>query len=1002
MIQGTSQILFRREVSNKISDVEGNAALVSRTTQEPLRKPEARIAFGEGAAGRFATTILRKTMGPALKKMEEHGAMLLIRQGGKYLPTTITKLVISQVETKLSELPARALSNPKLVMALIGSIQLKGLGMTIGTLAAKSGVSLVSSAAMALTVEQFKRQVEQAESNKPLADKLWKILGDVADALNPLSSGGTATHDTLDSQRTFDKAYQGNFRQLQEAQRQLDAQKPGGQENTNRSVAPAARPVSPPPPPPSVGKPPPAETADLKTQLDAYKPGSARPAVRPGDTDTRPSESVAKPRPGPAIVGARAEQYTAQQLADRMQKFAGTTGGVQPSSVVNWTNGSESGKFKTIDIDQATATRENAQAVGFNKKNLTVQLAVPIDYWDQTSKQHAQSYLQFKDMDPRTVLTRFNDYLVSLHATQSFNVRGNFEEILKNSGLSLDGLKQRVEHFDNADFANKLPIIGGKQATLKTGNEIKNMAVANSDNSINLRQGKLNRLSIVIPTSSGSYDSKPRQIFVGGVDARNAAALLQYAADHGLMRPNTSLSQVIQANGLFKVIGLDACGKVYVLPKAALPDPLTEKEVKDAWVKLGESELGEEIVRHASREGMSHREVLDYIRRNPGKNLNEILSSLRDGNLDFAGTPPTGGGVRRTNVAGDAGDADLPDNSATTNEQRWAEYNASNIAAKSISESILSNYRDAVSKTPDRPGRVIDIGPGRGETVLGVLNAFPDAKVLAIDIDANNLENLKNIVPDNQKSRFETKAGNVTAVDFGRDNTSLVVAERLFPHLTDADVKAVLKKSHQALQPEGIVVCDFFTTEHINAKMNRSIVFRSIADTRKLVEKDFDILKEENVGPLVKYTLRKREPGAQPAHRLGTETAAPATTQTNGIKFDAIPNVSDSELNSEYFNGQNLSLKVGSKEVENYTFAGRTFSAKDLAKIARAPDGSEISIATFEGQPNRIRIEVKNPQFFSRDASTELWVDSKNGNVNIKTCFLANHPLPLKAWACKP
>ena len=629
-------------------------------------KPEQRIAFGEGVAGRFGSMILKKTMGPALKKMEEHGAMLLIRQGGKYLPTTITKLVISQVETRLIELPARALSDPKLVMALVGSIQLEGLGMTVGALATKSGVSLLPSVAAAVTVEQFKRHAEQTENNRPLTDRIWKVLGDVADALNPLSMGSLVTNDTLESQRTFNNAYQNNFRQLQEAQRQLDAQKPDGEDNSSKAATPSS---------PQVRQPTAGETAALQKQANASRINQPQPIALSGNTDTRPSEPVSKPLVGAGIVGGRAKQFTAQQLAERMQKFAGATAGVQPASVFNWIRVSESGKFDATTIDQPIASQETGQAIAFNKKNPSVQLSVPVDYWDQTSKQHVEGYLQFKGMDPRAVLTKFNDYLESLHATQSFNVRGNFEDILKNSGLSLSGLKQRAQYYENADLAKALPVIGGKKATLGTGEMAKSLAAVKSNNAIKLSRGQPNKISVLIPTNPGSYETKPRHFSAEGIGASNAAALMQYAAGHGLLRQGTNLTQVIQGNGLFGILGVGANGQVSVLskatiaqaeiPKAETPKTLKEKEIKEDWEKLGASELGEQIIRHADREGLSHKNVLEYIQRNPGKNLNEILAGLRDGNLGLGGTPPNGGG-RSKNAAGAPENPEEENNSKKT------------------------------------------------------------------------------------------------------------------------------------------------------------------------------------------------------------------------------------------------------------------------------------------------------------------------------------------------
>jgi ubiquinone/menaquinone biosynthesis C-methylase UbiE len=190
---------------------------------------------------------------------------------------------------------------------------------------------------------------------------------------------------------------------------------------------------------------------------------------------------------------------------------------------------------------------------------------------------------------------------------------------------------------------------------------------------------------------------------------------------------------------------------------------------------------------------------------------------------------------------------------------KWKEFNSSTWLTQSqVSDNIYKSYREAVTNTPGNSGRVLEIGPGRGEVVHGLLNREPNVKVVAIDIDPDNLNTLRNSIPKNQRSRFETQAGDVTEIDFGKNNSNLIIAEKLFPHLNDAEVALVLKKSHAALQPGGIVICDFFTTEHIQSKMNRVAVFRSVAEAKKLVQKDFDIISEKNVGPMVTYTLRKR------------------------------------------------------------------------------------------------------------------------------------------------
>jgi hypothetical protein len=103
--------------------------------------------------------------------------------------------------------------------------------------------------------------------------------------------------------------------------------------------------------------------------------------------------------------------------------------------------------------------------------------------------------------------------------------------------------------------------------------------------------------------------------------------------------------------------------------------------------------------------------------------------------------------------------------------------------------------------------------------------------------------------------------GDVVTVAFPK-NQDLIIAERLFPHLDNSAVATVLMKASQSLSSNGVLVADFYTKEHHNAK-SRGANYRDIAEIRKLVERDFTIISEKNVGGLVTFVLKPKRPNAK-------------------------------------------------------------------------------------------------------------------------------------------
>ncbi len=162
-------------------------------------------------AGKLVGQFMQKLAAPAFGAMEEQGARYLIRSGLGIGTGSVTKLVVGRVEAELLKAPISVISSPRLMIAFIASIQLEG-GITIGALALNSGASLTAMTASAMTAEQIRRRVEGAETNKPLAQQLWKALGDFISMLNPLEGGSVGSNkDTVSGQKEITELYKKNY-----------------------------------------------------------------------------------------------------------------------------------------------------------------------------------------------------------------------------------------------------------------------------------------------------------------------------------------------------------------------------------------------------------------------------------------------------------------------------------------------------------------------------------------------------------------------------------------------------------------------------------------------------------------------------------------------------------------------------------------------------------------------------------------------------------------------
>jgi Tellurite resistance protein TehB len=191
---------------------------------------------------------------------------------------------------------------------------------------------------------------------------------------------------------------------------------------------------------------------------------------------------------------------------------------------------------------------------------------------------------------------------------------------------------------------------------------------------------------------------------------------------------------------------------------------------------------------------------------------------------------------------------------AHAESRRWIRYNAGDLATEhsaALTQVVTSRFS---AQLPLRSA--LDLGSGNGLASRYLLGQASRPKVTAIYSDGNSLKRLVASAGTDARARLTTEAGDVTTAAYGK-NYDLVVAERLFPHLNDTQVTAVLNKAHDAMSAKGVMVCDFFTTEHGSAR-SRGAHYRSEAQALALVPASMRVVDAQSDGGILKLTLVKR------------------------------------------------------------------------------------------------------------------------------------------------
>jgi Methyltransferase domain len=191
---------------------------------------------------------------------------------------------------------------------------------------------------------------------------------------------------------------------------------------------------------------------------------------------------------------------------------------------------------------------------------------------------------------------------------------------------------------------------------------------------------------------------------------------------------------------------------------------------------------------------------------------------------------------------------------AHADSRRWIRHNAGDLTTQhsaALAQAVTSRFS---AQQPLRSA--LDLGSGNGLASRYLLEQASQPKVTAIDGDGGALKRLADSAGADARGRLTTTKGDVTSAAYGK-NHDLVVAEKLFPHLNDKQVEMVLNKAHDAMSAKGVMVCDFYTTDHGSAR-SRGAQYRSEAQALALIPDSLRVVDKQQDRGILRLTLEKR------------------------------------------------------------------------------------------------------------------------------------------------
>ncbi len=185
---------------------------------------------------------------------------------------------------------------------------------------------------------------------------------------------------------------------------------------------------------------------------------------------------------------------------------------------------------------------------------------------------------------------------------------------------------------------------------------------------------------------------------------------------------------------------------------------------------------------------------------------------------------------------------------------KWPRFNKAEFAkdpSSVVTEASLRLKQSAINAP-----RIVEYGPGGGAAVRRLLSDNPSASATLVGVDPANLTRLTQAIPADMASRVTTLTGDASKTKLGQ-GVDLIVAERLLPHMSDADATQLIQNASASLKPGGELIVDFYTTDHLTSR-SRNAEYRDAASINKIIGDDFVVSRRTEQTGLISLVLVKK------------------------------------------------------------------------------------------------------------------------------------------------
>lgn len=137
-------------------------------------------------------------------------------------------------------------------------------------------------------------------------------------------------------------------------------------------------------------------------------------------------------------------------------------------------------------------------------------------------------------------------------------------------------------------------------------------------------------------------------------------------------------------------------------------------------------------------------------------------------------------------------------------------YNLISSEYTEMLERLVPRYREMLWMILDyipkdlKPKRIVDLGCGTGNLSEGVVNQYPDAELIAVDLSASILKEASERLKNYSNIKYLNEDFNT--LEFEAGSVDLIVSSIALHHLTDPQKEKLLKKIYTWLSPNGILI----------------------------------------------------------------------------------------------------------------------------------------------------------------------------------------------------